>query len=92
MPSYKGQLSPDDLFCIVEYLKTVSDFTPGNDLVSDAGKSDKKTHYAGTDRGPADLAALSAKLKQAVQEGTMSEEDAMAKYEAAANATKGKKK
>lgn len=28
MPSYKGQLSEDDLYCIVEYLKTVSDYTP----------------------------------------------------------------
>jgi cytochrome c oxidase subunit 2 len=28
MPSYKGQLSEDDLYCIVEYLKSISDYTP----------------------------------------------------------------
>jgi cytochrome c oxidase subunit 2 len=28
MPSYKGQLSDDDIYSIVEYLKTVSDHTP----------------------------------------------------------------
>jgi cytochrome c oxidase subunit 2 len=28
MPSFKGQLSEDDLFCLVEYLKSVSDYTP----------------------------------------------------------------
>lgn len=28
MPSYKGQLSDDDIYSIVEYLKTVSDYTP----------------------------------------------------------------
>ena len=28
MPSYKGQLSEDDLNSIVEYLKSISDFTP----------------------------------------------------------------
>jgi cytochrome c oxidase subunit 2 len=28
MPSYKGQLSEDDLYCLVEYLKSISDYTP----------------------------------------------------------------
>ncbi len=28
MPSYKGQLSDDDIDSIVEYLKTISDYTP----------------------------------------------------------------
>lgn len=28
MPSFKGQLTEDDLFCLVEYLKSVSDYTP----------------------------------------------------------------
>jgi hypothetical protein len=26
MPSYKGQLSDDDIYSLVEYLKTVSDY------------------------------------------------------------------
>ena len=53
-----------------------------------AGKSDKKTEYAGQEKELGDLASLSAKLKQAVQDGTMSEEDAMAEYEAAAKRAK----
>jgi len=28
MPSYKGQLSDDDIYSIVEFLKTVSEHTP----------------------------------------------------------------
>ena len=28
MPSYKGQLSDDDIYSIIEYLKSISDYTP----------------------------------------------------------------
>lgn len=28
MPSYKGQLSEDDIYCLVEYLKSVSNYAP----------------------------------------------------------------
>ncbi len=31
MPSFKGQLSDDDLFCLTEYLKSVSDHSPKGD-------------------------------------------------------------
>lgn len=36
MPSYKGQLSDDDIYCLIEYLKTVSDYTPAAETSSDA--------------------------------------------------------
>ena len=36
MPSYKGQLSDDDIYCLIEYLKTVSDYTPAAETPSDA--------------------------------------------------------
>ncbi|MGI9474651.1 MAG: cytochrome c oxidase subunit II [Rubripirellula sp.] len=32
MPSYKGQLSDDDIYSIVEYLKSVSDYTPSESV------------------------------------------------------------
>lgn len=56
-------------------------------LAARAAKAGAK-QTAGSKNGEktVDLAALSAKLKQAVQEGTLSEEDAMAKYQAAAGA------
>lgn len=41
MPSYKGQLSDDDLYCIVEYLKTVSDYTPKDDAAKPAESEEK---------------------------------------------------
>ena len=34
MPSYKGQLSDDDLYSIVEYLKTISEYAPEGDATS----------------------------------------------------------
>ena len=34
MPSYKGQLSDDDIYSIVEYLKTVSEYAPKGDSAS----------------------------------------------------------
>ena len=39
MPSYKGQLSDDDIYSIIEYLKTVSDHTPNKsgDSAANAG-------------------------------------------------------
>ena len=42
MPSYKGQLTEDDLFCIVEYLKSVSKIKPaetGSSESADAGSA-----------------------------------------------------
>lgn len=35
MPSYKGQLSEDDIYSLVEYLKTVSDHTPAEPAAGD---------------------------------------------------------
>ncbi len=34
MPSFKGQLSDDDLYCLVEYLKSISDYTGKTDSAS----------------------------------------------------------
>ena len=56
-----------------------------------SGKSDKKTANAEKDKEPVDLDALGARLKQAVQNGELTEAAAMAKYKAAAGAGKGKK-
>lgn len=41
MPSYKGQLSEDDLYCIVEYLKTVTAYKPSPTAGAGDGESGK---------------------------------------------------
>ena len=40
MPSYKGQLSEDDLFCIIEFLKSVSDHAPTSASESQPDQAD----------------------------------------------------
>jgi len=45
MPSFKGQLSDDDLFCLVEYLKSVSDHTPK--IKATAPKTEQKPAESG---------------------------------------------
>ncbi|MDG2220422.1 MAG: c-type cytochrome [Rubripirellula sp.] len=47
MPSYKGQLSEDDLYSLVEYLKTVSDYTPTDVATGDQDGSDEQTPAEG---------------------------------------------
>ena len=34
MPSYKGQLTDDDIYCLVEFLKTVSNFNNAKEEIS----------------------------------------------------------
>ena len=34
MPSYKGQLTDDDIYCLVEFLKTVSNFNNAKEETS----------------------------------------------------------
>ena len=52
MPSYKGQLTDDDIYCLVEFLKTVSNFNNAKeetsttvsedaDVANDAGTEDE---------------------------------------------------
>ncbi|MEM1069946.1 MAG: cytochrome c oxidase subunit II [Planctomycetota bacterium] len=41
MPSYKGQLSDDDIYCLIEYLKTVSDYyTPEEPAAEEQASED----------------------------------------------------
>ncbi len=48
MPSFKGQLSEDDLFCLVEYLKSVSDYTPAEQPAAAADQVQAETQPAAT--------------------------------------------
>ena len=52
MPSYKGQLTDDDIYCLVEFLKTVSNFnsakeeaptavSEGAEVANDAGTEEE---------------------------------------------------
>ncbi len=40
MPSYKGQLSEDDIYSLVEYLKSISDHTPTSKTTEPSAESD----------------------------------------------------
>ncbi|MEM6689588.1 MAG: cytochrome c oxidase subunit II [Planctomycetota bacterium] len=48
MPSYKGQLSDDDLYCLIEYMKTLSDKAPSVSVGGEAG-GDEPTESAGSE-------------------------------------------
>ncbi|MFK8114915.1 MAG: cytochrome c oxidase subunit II transmembrane domain-containing protein [Rubripirellula sp.] len=43
MPSYKGQLSDDDIYCITEYLKEISGNSSGTDQTTSSGSTEETT-------------------------------------------------
>ena len=49
MPSYKGQLSDDDIDSIIAYLKTLSDYTPKPAATEEAGSNEAGSNEAKSD-------------------------------------------